>query len=234
MLTDTSYKAFCNSVIQAALRFDRKPEDIRILAVSKSQSAEAIKSLYAIGQHAFGENYLQEALSKQAVLKDKLIEWHYIGRIQSNKTRLIAENFDWVQSLSDIRIAKRLHNQRPALLPPLNVLLQVNLQAVPHKFGLRNVDEILSFTEELKLLENLKFRGLMVMPEPAEEFTEQRVIFKQVKSLFDDLNRRGFQLDTLSMGTSYDYIAAIAEGSTLIRIGTALFGQRNYTKRIFR
>ena len=181
------------------------------------------------GQRAFGENYEQEAIEKirqiRTLAPDLEIEWHYIGAIQSNKTRSLAESFDWVHSVDRERIARRLSEQRPAELPPLNICIQVNVSAEESKSGLVPEDTIL-LAETVHALPRLRLRGLMAIPEPEDDPQKQREPFRQLRLIFDDLNARGFNLDTLSMGMTADMDAAIAEGATIVRIGTAIFGAR--------
>lgn len=215
-----------NADIQHALTAAGRDKDIvTLLAVSKGQPVTALEKAYAAGQRAFGENYLQEALLKIAALADKNIEWHFIGPIQTNKTKKIAAHFQWVQSIEDIVIAERLNDQRPAGLPALNICLQVNISNEKNKSGV-TPDAVFSLAEQCRTLPNLKLRGLMAIPAPTKIFHEQRKIFHKMQLLFKNLNQAGFQLDTLSMGMSEDLVAAIAEGATMVRIGTKIFGLR--------
>lgn len=211
-------------IAQAKARF-QMPQQVTLCAVSKSQSAEAIRAAYAAGQTVFGENYLQEALSKQAQLQDCAIAWHFIGPIQSNKTQQIARQFDWIHSVDRFKIAQRLSDARSAELPPLNICLQVNISEEASKSGASG-QELLELALQIKQLPHLHLRGLMAIPAPQQDFAAQRDQFRQVRELFDHLNTHDLQLDTLSIGMSGDYEAAIAEGATLIRIGTAIFGAR--------
>jgi hypothetical protein len=212
-------------ISQAARESGRNPAEIRLLAVSKTRPPEDIRALFALGQRAFGENYPQEAETKLAALADLAIEWHHIGRIQSNKTRLLAAHFAWVHGLSDPRHARRLSDQRPSHLPPLSVCIQVNVSGELSKGGVRP-DDVEPLAREVGALPRLRLRGLMAIPEPATDPIAQRRPFRQLRELRDRLNARGLELDTLSMGMSDDLEAAIAEGATLVRIGTALFGPR--------
>ena len=212
-------------IADAALRCRRSPEEIALLAVSKQQSAVAIRSLFAHGQHAFGESYLQEALPKIEALCDLTIDWHYVGQIQSNKTRPIAEHFRWVHTVDRSKIAERLSEQRPVDSPPLNVCIQVKLEEEPGKGGVRP-EEVAALAQSIAQLPRLRLRGVMCIPPPRDTFAEQRALFDRCAALLRSLNDRGFRLDTLSMGMSDDLEAAIAAGSTMVRIGTALFGQR--------
>jgi len=213
----------------AAVAAGRGTDDILLLAVSKTFPLAAIREAFGAGQTCFAESYVQEALGKIAVLHNLSIEWHYIGPVQSNKTRAIAENFSWVHSVDRLKIAERLSEQRPAGLPPLQVCLQVNISAEDSKSGvsLGAAEELAHAIAELS---NLRLRGLMAVPAPSEDIAVQRQHFAQLRELRDRINRQGLQLDTLSMGMSHDFGAAIAEGATIIRIGTAIFGDRIYQK----
>lgn len=211
-------------IVQAKTRF-QTAQDVTLCAVSKSQSAESIRAAYTAGQTVFGENYLQEALKKQEQLQDCAIAWHFIGPIQSNKTQPIALQFDWVHSVDRFKIAQRLSDARPKELAPLNICLQVNISEEASKSGASG-QELLELALNIKQLPHLKLRGLMAIPAPQQDFEIQRDQFRQVRELFNHLNAHGLQLDTLSIGMSGDYEAAIAEGATLIRIGTAIFGAR--------
>ena len=205
--------------------YGREPGSVKLLAVSKSHSIDAISEAIRAGQNAFGENYVQEALAKIAALKDEKIEWHYIGSIQSNKTKQIAENFSWVHSVDSFKVAEKLNNQRPPDLPPLNVCLQINIDQETTKAGV-SLDKIFELAKKTVLLTNLKLRGLMVIPAPDKKPTAQRETFHQLKQMLQSLNTQGFNLNTLSMGMSEDYVIAIAEGATIVRIGTGIFGGR--------
>jgi PLP dependent protein len=197
-------------------------QGVTLLAVSKAQPVERIKEAIAAGQKAFGENYVQEAVQKMEVLPQ--LEWHLIGPLQTNKTRLAAERFDWVQTVASEKIARRLSDQRPVGLAPLNVLIQVNVSAEETKSGIA-LPEVPVLASTISALPRLKLRGLMAIPEPGAD----RARYRSVKKLFDELSTR-FALDTLSMGMSDDLDVAIAEGSTMVRIGTAIFGHRNKQK----
>ena len=203
----------------------RDSSSVTLLAVSKTRSADEIREAFQAGLHCFGENYLQEAQTKMEALIDLPIEWHFIGPLQSNKTRQVAESFAWVHSVDRLKIAKRLSEQRPEHLPPLNICLQVNIDDEQSKSGCRPEDA-LNLAKEIALLPNLSLRGLMAIPSPTEDIQQQHQAFKAVATLADQLNQQGLSLDTLSMGMSSDLSAAIAEGSTLVRVGTALFGPR--------
>jgi PLP dependent protein len=212
------------NIAQAKARF-QATQEVTLCAVSKAQSAEAIRTAYAAGQTVFGENYLQEALIKQAQLQDCAIAWHFIGPIQSNKTQPIALQFDWIHSVDRLKIAQRLSAARQPERPPLNICLQVNISEEASKSGASG-QELLDLALNIKQLPQIKLRGLMAIPAPEQNFEAQRDQFRQVRALFDHLNLHGLKLDTLSIGMSGDYEAAIAEGATLVRIGTAIFGAR--------
>ena len=209
---------------EAAQAAGRDPATVGLLAVSKTKPAAAVREAHAAGLRDFGENYLQEALGKQAELADLPLNWHFIGPIQSNKTRPIAEHFQWVHSVDRLKIAQRLSEQRPAGLPPLNVCLQVNVSGEASKSGCAPED-LPALAEAVKQLPNLRLRGLMAIPEPTAELAAQHAAFARLRELLLDLN---LGLDTLSMGMSDDLEAAIGEGATWVRIGTALFGARDY------
>ena len=208
----------------AADAVQRDASSIHLLAVSKTKPAQAVREAYAAGMRDFGENYLQEALGKQAELTDLPLSWHFIGPIQSNKTRAIAENFAWVHSVDRLKIAQRLSEQRPADLPPLNICIQVNVSGEASKSGCTPAD-LPALANAISALPRLKLRGLMAIPEPTEERAAQDAAFATVRELQASLN---LPLDTLSMGMSHDLESAIAQGATWVRIGTALFGARDY------
>jgi hypothetical protein len=209
----------------ACLAVGRSPDAVKLLAVSKTKSAEAVREAHAAGQMAFGENYIQEGVDKIAALADVPLEWHCIGPIQSNKTKLVAENFAWVHSIDRLKIAERLSAQRPANLPPLQVCLQVNVDGGSNKSGV-SPDELLALAQSVAKLPRLQLRGIMTIPEPAETEVAARKVHHEAKALFDSLNAADLRVDTLSMGMSGDLEAAIAEGSTCVRVGTAIFGAR--------
>lgn len=196
-----------------------------LLAVSKTRTPDEIRAVAAAGCRDFGENYLQEALDKQEALRDLSLVWHFIGPIQSNKTRAIAAHFDWVHSLDRAKIAERLNDQRPAHLPPLQVCLQVNIDAEASKAG-ASIEELPALADTVARLPRLRLRGLMCIPEPRESPQDRHIPFAKLRYCMENLNARGFRLDILSMGMSDDLDAAIGEGSTIVRIGTALFGAR--------
>ena len=208
----------------AADAVQRDANSIHLLAVSKTKPAQAVREAYAAGMCDFGENYLQEALGKQAELTDLPLSWHFIGPIQSNKTRAIAENFAWVHSVDRLKIAQRLSEQRPADLAPLNICIQVNVSGEASKSGCTPAD-LPALANAISALPRLKLRGLMAIPEPTEDRAAQDAAFAAVRDLQASLN---LPLDTLSMGMSHDLESAIAQGATWVRIGTALFGARDY------
>ncbi|MFA7387090.1 MAG: YggS family pyridoxal phosphate-dependent enzyme [Thiohalobacteraceae bacterium] len=209
----------------AARSFDRDPAGIRLLAVSKLVSASDIRIAHAAGQDCFGESYLNEALPKLAALQDPAPEWHFIGPVQSNKTRGIAEQFDWVHSVDRLKIAQRLSEQRPRARAPLNICLQVNISDETTKSGL-SLDALYRLAPEIAALPNLRLRGLMAIPAPSADRDVQRAAFRGLRAAQDRLNAQGLALDTLSMGMSDDLEAAIAEGATIVRVGSAIFGAR--------
>ena len=214
-------------IAQACATARRPVQSITLLAVSKTFDAAAVRDAYNAGLHRFGENYVQEALDKIAALADLRaeLEWHLIGPLQSNKTRVVAEAFDWVHSVDRLKIAQRLSEQRPEALPPLNVCLQVNISGEASKSGLAP-REVASVAHAVAKLPRLRLRGLMAIPEPAGDFAAQRAPHRALNELLQALRADGLQLDTLSIGMSADLEAAIAEGATIVRIGTAIFGTR--------
>lgn len=209
-----------------ASQYQRNPQDIKLLAVSKTKSANDIRQAYDAGQKDFGESYLQEALEKIQLLKDLHIHWHFIGAIQSNKTREIAGQFDWVHSVDRFKVARRLSEQRPENMDPLNICLQVNISGEDSKSGL-SLQALPALASQIRDLPNLCFRGLMAIPAKAATLQQQREIFHPLRQALAELNGQGYELDTLSMGMSNDMQAAIAEGATMVRIGTAIFGARS-------
>ncbi|WP_042303344.1 YggS family pyridoxal phosphate-dependent enzyme [Paraburkholderia kururiensis] len=214
---------------RAAHAAGRDPQSVALLAVSKTFPADDVRAAHAAGQRAFGENYVQEAIAKIEALADlrASIEWHFIGPLQSNKTRPVAEHFDWVHSVDRLKIAQRLAEQRPDALPPLNVLLQVNVSGEASKSGVTPA-EAAAVAHEIAALPKLRLRGLMSIPEPAETLEAQRAPHRMLRELFESLRAGGLALDTLSMGMSADLEAAVLEGATVVRIGTAIFGARQY------
>ena len=216
-------------VQQAAQQSARDAADIKLLAVSKTRSIEEIAQAIACGQQSFGENYLQEACDKITALQNHAIEWHFIGPLQSNKTRAAAQRFDWVHSVDRIKIAQRLSAQRPTELPPLNICLQVNIDNQASKSGFFE-QQVIDAARQISQLPNLRLRGLMAIPEAQSEYHRQRQPFARLRLLMDTLNSELDnlpKLDTLSMGMSGDLEAAIAEGATIVRVGTDIFGPRN-------
>ena len=240
-LISQNLQAVRNSIATAADTVSRRPDSVTLLAVSKTFGADQVLAAVAAGQRAFGENYLQEAVDKMAVVNasmhrvsstDVVLEWHFIGPIQSNKTRSIAANFDWVHAVDREKIAQRLSDQRPHQLPPLNICLQVNISGENSKSGLAP-DQVLVTANVVASLPRLKLRGLMAIPEPTDDMTKQRATFRRMRDIFvqirEPLRTRGLELDTLSMGMSDDMVTAIEEGATIVRIGSAIFGKRDYT-----
>ncbi|HSV78548.1 MAG TPA: YggS family pyridoxal phosphate-dependent enzyme [Ramlibacter sp.] len=212
--------------IDAACNAVGRPENaVELLAVSKTFDADAVRQAHAAGQRAFGENYLQEALDKQAQLAGLDLEWHFIGPIQSNKTRGIAENFHWVHGIERLKIARRLSEQRPEELAPLNVCVQVNVSGEASKSGCAPA-EALALCVAVAQLPRLRLRGLMAIPAPSAAAEDPRLPFRVLRELFESLRRAGLEVDTISAGMSDDLEAAIAEGSTLVRVGSGLFGKR--------
>jgi pyridoxal phosphate enzyme (YggS family) len=225
----SNLQAVRDAIAVSAKAAGRQANEISLLAVSKTFAANAIRDAYLAGQTRFAESYAQEALSKIATLRDIPIEWHYIGPIQSNKTRVIAENFTWVHSLDRLKIAERLSEQRPSQLPELQVCLQVNISREASKGGIAP-EEAGALAHAIAQLPGLKLRGLMTVPALSYDVADQRLPFAQLRRLLEQLILQGLQLDTLSMGMSHDFAAAIAEGATIVRIGTAIFGSRKYRK----
>jgi pyridoxal phosphate enzyme (YggS family) len=212
-------------IAEAEARYGRAAGGVRLLAVSKTLPAQALREAADAGQRAFGESYLQEALAKQQDLADLDLEWHFIGPIQSNKTRGIAAHFAWVHSVERLKVARRLSEQRPAGLPPLNVCLEVNVSGEASKSGV-GLEALPELAERVANLPRLALRGLMAVPARSDTLVAQREPFRRLRSAFEGLRARGLPLDTLSMGMTADMEAAIAEGATLVRIGTAIFGPR--------
>ncbi|MBB5502927.1 YggS family pyridoxal phosphate-dependent enzyme [Paraburkholderia sp. MM5384-R2] len=218
-------------IARAAQAAHRDAQSVTLLAVSKTFPADAVRAAHAAGQRAFGENYVQEALDKIQTLADlrASLEWHFIGPLQSNKTRPVAEHFDWVHSVDRLKIAQRLSEQRPDNLPPLNVCLQVNVSGEASKSGVA-IAEAAAIAQQIAALPKLKLRGLMSIPEPGGDLAEQRAPHRQLRELFERLRNDGLALDTLSMGMSADLEAAVLEGATIVRVGTAIFGARDYSR----
>ncbi|MEW5839001.1 MAG: YggS family pyridoxal phosphate-dependent enzyme [Pseudomonadota bacterium] len=212
-------------VTQALSDAGRMAEQARILAVSKTVSADTLRTAYACGQRAFGESYVQEALPKLEALSGLELEWHFIGPIQGNKTRLIAEHFAWVHSIDRLRVAERLNAQRPADLPPLNVCIQVNIDREASKSGVQ-IEDAPALAHAVARLPRLRLRGLMAIPQPSDDPQRQSASFARLRQLKETLVAQGLELDTLSMGMSADLEAAVAQGATWVRVGTAIFGDR--------
>jgi pyridoxal phosphate enzyme (YggS family) len=223
-------KSIRKQISTAEHTYAREPASVQLLAVSKTKPASAIEEAYACGQRAFGENYAQELLEKAEALKDLDIEWHYIGPLQSNKTKIIAEHAGWMHSIDREKIARRISEQRSSALPPLNICLQVNISGEESKSGV-SPDELPALAHAVSRLPNIRLRGIMALPAPSPDIGEQRAAFAAVRGLFEQLRREGLDIDTLSMGMTGDLEAAIAEGSTMVRIGTAIFGARDYPRR---
>lgn len=209
----------------ACRRFGRAPETVFLLAVSKTWPASSVREAASAGQRAFGENYVQEGIDKIAELAGLGLEWHFIGPLQANKTRPVAEHFDWVHSIDRLRIAERLSEQRPEAMPPLAVCVQVNVSDEASKSGCAPA-EAASLARAVAALPRLRLRGLMAIPAPSADEAEQRAAFARLAAILAELNAAGFELDTLSMGMSHDLDAAVAEGATIVRVGTAIFGER--------
>ncbi|MGK5080666.1 YggS family pyridoxal phosphate-dependent enzyme [Janthinobacterium sp. HLX7-2] len=237
---EQNLQAVRDAIAQAAAEAQRAPEGVHLLAVSKTFGADAVLAAARAGQTAFGENYLQEALDKIAAVKLAVVKlalpqgalaWHFIGPIQSNKTRPIAEHFDWVHTVEREKIAVRLSEQRPAGLPDLNICLQVNISGEASKSGVTPFD-LPALARAVAQLPRLRLRGLMAIPEPETELARQRFAFAQLRTLYEQLNQEGLALDTLSMGMSADLRAAVLEGATIVRVGSAIFGSRNYSSLI--
>ena len=213
-------------IAQACRAASRSVDSVTLLAVSKGQSSAAIDSAARVGIENFGENFLQESLPKIEALKGRELTWHFIGRLQANKTRAVAENFAWVHAVDRIKIAERLSAQRPSHAAPLNVCLQLHVGGEASKGGVEAA-EIAPIAMAIRELPSIKLRGLMCMPPAETDIQRQREWFRETRQVFDYLNERGLGLDTLSMGTSSDFEAAIAEGATIVRVGTAIFGPRS-------
>ncbi len=220
-------QAVQSRIARAALAAGRAPGDVHLLAVSKTWPLNCVLAAADAGQLAFGENYVQEAVDKKIAAIGRKLEWHFIGPLQSNKTRLVAEHFDWVHSIERLKIAERLSAQRPAGLPPLQVCVQVNVSGEASKSGCAPEDTS-ALCRAVAILPNLHLRGLMAIPEPSDDVAEQRSAFRRLREIYEVLRAGGLPLDTLSMGMSHDLEAAVAEGATIVRIGTAIFGERNY------
>ncbi|MBP5985628.1 MAG: YggS family pyridoxal phosphate-dependent enzyme [Azonexus sp.] len=214
-------------IAKAAAAAGRPPESVRLLAVSKTWPLASVVEAADAGQRAFGENYVQEGIDKIAAISGRNLEWHFIGPLQSNKSKPVAECFDWVHSIDRLKIAERLSAQRPTYLPPLQVCVQVNVSGEASKSGCAP-DEALALCRAVATLPGLRLRGLMTIPEPSDDPAAQRAPFRRLREIHEQLRAAGLPLDTLSMGMSHDLEAAVAEGATIVRIGTAIFGERNY------
>ena len=212
-------------IADACATAQRDVNEVTLLPVSKTFGPEAVREAFAAGETAFGENYIQEAVEKQALLADLPLQWHCIGPIQSNKTRLVAAHFAWAQTVDRLKIAQRLSEQRPDDLPPLQVCIQVNIDGGPTKSGVAPA-QTLELAREVAELPRLRLRGLLTIPEPAQRYEDQLALHRRARALFDDLRAQGLALDTLSMGMSDDLEAAVHAGSTMVRVGTAVFGTR--------
>lgn len=226
----SALQAVRERIARAAHAAGRSPDEIHLLAVSKTQTIDAIRAAISAGQRDFGENYVQEAVEKIRALPGLGLQWHFIGPLQSNKTRQIAESCEWVHSIDRASIAERLSQARSPEQASLQVCVQVNISAEATKHGV-TATQLESLARHIQTLPRLKLRGLMAIPEQVSDVAQQKAQFRQLKYLFDELNTQGFALDTLSMGMSHDLEAAIAEGSTLIRVGTAIFGARTTKER---
>lgn len=222
----TNYQSLLEAISKYEKRYQRNEHDVQLLAVSKTRSIDEIRAIATLGQKHFAENYVQEAVDKIAKITDIGLTWHFIGPIQKNKTRLIAKNFHWVQSVDREIIAIRLSDQRPENMPNLNVCLQINIDNESSKSGIRR-DQAIALAKVVHELPNLTLRGLMVIPAATDDIQQQTAAFAKMASLLDELKQHNFDVDTLSMGMSNDFEAAIASSSTMIRIGTALFGPRH-------
>lgn len=221
-----------DKISDAAARCGRDPEEITLLAVSKTKPASAIEEAIAAGQVAFGENYVQEGVEKIRYFQEagaSSLQWHFIGPLQSNKSRLVAEHFDWCHTVDRLKIATRLSEQRPSHLPPLNVLIQINISDEQSKSGIL-LQALDALAAEIAALPNLRLRGLMAIPAPESEYVRQFAVAQQMAVAFARLKTQSPTVDTLSLGMSDDMEAAIAAGSTMVRIGTAIFGARDYSK----
>ena len=214
-------------ISNAAAAVGRSPESVRLLAVSKTWPLACVLDAAEAGQRAFGENYVQEGIEKIAAVSGRNLEWHFIGPLQSNKTKQVAEHFDWVHSIDRLKVAERLSAQRPAYLPALQVCVQVNVSGEASKSGCAP-DQALALCRAVAALPGLQLRGLMAIPEASDDMAAQRIPFRKLRELSEQVRAAGVPLDTLSMGMSHDLEAAVAEGATIVRIGTAIFGERNY------
>lgn len=231
--------SICHNLIEIHKKIDqatlqagphRAKNPVTLVAVSKTWPAQSIKAAYQCGQHAFGENYVQELLKKQEELSSLPIEWHFIGHLQSNKSRLIVNVVQWIHAVDSLKLAKRLSLQRDSTLSPLNICIQLNLTHERSKSGIEE-GQLLPLLNAIRMLPNLRLRGLMTIPSHHQTVNEQQQTFKRLHQLLEKANQEGHQLDTLSMGMSLDFETAIQEGSTMVRIGSAIFGQRQYNRK---
>jgi len=225
MPLEKRYQAVVHRLAEAEKQYGRASGEVTLLAVSKTRPAQDVERIHALGQKAFGENYVQEAVTKIRELKHLPLEWHFIGSIQSNKTREIAAHFAWVHGLDRLKIARRLNDQRPDGMARLQVCIEVNISQEQGKAGVE-MSELPELAKQIGELPRLRLRGLMAIPQKVSGFEQQRQIFRRMRTAMEELNRRGMKLDTLSMGMSGDMEAAIAEGATMVRIGTDIFGPR--------
>ena len=223
----SNLQAVKTRIAEAAKAAGRLPESIELLAVSKTWPLDCVLAAAAAGQRAFGENYVPEGVDKAIATVNRDLTWHFIGPLQSNKTRLVAEHFAWVHSIERLKIAQRLSAQRPTTLPPLQVCVQINVSGEASKSGCAP-DEALTLCQAIARLPGLQLRGLMAIPEASDDSAAQRAPFRQLRQIYENIRAAGLPLDTLSMGMSHDLEAAVAEGATIVRIGTAIFGERNH------
>ncbi len=223
--TLSAYQRVVSDIRRYEQEYERECNSVRLIAVSKTRTADEVNTIVNQGQVAFGENYLQEALEKKAELANGSLEWHFIGSIQSRKAKQLAQNFDWVHSVDRLKVANGLSQSRDPELGPINLLIQVNLQAEPTKSGVL-LEDLPILAEQMAVLPNVRLRGLMVIPEPQPDIERQRAVFAKARIALDNLNQRGLGLTELSMGMTDDLPAAIAEGATMVRVGTAIFGAR--------
>lgn len=219
-------KSIQSLIRDAEQKYARQPNSVQLLAVSKTRPIEDVRAAFAENQSHFGENYLQDALTKIEAISEPAIKWHFIGPIQSNKTRQIAQNFNWVHTIDRLKIAQRLSEQRAPKQTPLNICIQVNTSGESSKSGV-SIEDTIELAKQISRLPQLHLRGLMTIPASINDFEQQRQPFRLLRELKDEIQSQGIELDTLSMGMSNDMEAAIAEGSTIVRIGTAIFGARN-------
>lgn len=223
----SNLQAVKTRIAEAAKAAGRLPESIELLAVSKTWPLDCVLAAAEAGQRTFGENYVQEGVDKAIATVNRDLTWHFIGPLQSNKTRLVAEHFAWVHSIERLKVAQRLSAQRPTTLPPLQVCVQINVSGEASKSGCAP-DEALALCQAIARLPGLQLRGLMAIPEASDDRAAQRAPCRQLRQIYENIQAAGLPLDTLSMGMSHDLEAAVAEGATIVRIGTAIFGERNH------